>query len=203
MTTDALPALRDVVDRGDRLSRCTLTDDGIVVESAAELVAQAVAVVGHDVNVDAYSLARMVRSEESSAGQIAKNYLCHVMMNQADALGWGITQVIQFHTTSTRANRYGKQISGRVASASDPYEADLAVAEHSLAERAQGLDPTGGATNFVDKRAFGVQAGTGSFEDLVSRWAVEGKTPGTLPDTHPALVFFWRNELPSQAEGFA
>lgn len=198
---DALPALVDVVDRGKRLSVCTVNASGVVAESAEDLTAQAAAVVGRAVDLDAYSLARMVRSEEGRAGQIAKVYLCHVMLNQARALGWSVTGTIEFHTTPSRADHYGSQTSGRVASGADPYESDLAAAEYAQAQRAQGIDPTGGASNFVDQRAFGVQAGTGSFWELVDRWAAEGKRPGVLPDAPASLVFFWRGALPPQAEG--
>lgn len=200
MTTNAIPALQDIADRGKRLTHGTTDTYGVVVETADQLVREAAAVVGRAVNVDAYSLARMVRSEEGSAGQIAKVFLCHVMCNQAAALGWGITQTVQFHTAPYRAQAYGKQITGRVASGSDPYESDLAAAEYALAQRAQGEDPTNGATNFVDVGAFGAQAGTGSFNDLVDHWAEEGKVPGKLPNTPKGLVFFWRGQLPPGVE---
>jgi hypothetical protein len=125
-------------------------------------------------------------------GQYAKAAICHVVCNQAATLGWGVTTTVQYHKTSSRAEHYGAQISGRVASGEDPYECDLAAAEYALAQRARGEDPTGGASNFVDVRAFGVQEGTGSFSELVEAWAAEGKRPGTLPDAPSSLVFFWK-----------
>ena len=200
VTTDALPALVDVVARGRRLSVDADNPDGVTLTRVDDLVAQAAAVVGRPVDRDAYSLARVCRSEEGKLGQIAKNALCHVVMTQADALGWEITYTVLYHKTSSRSDHYGAQMSGRVASGVDPYESDLAAAEHAMAERAAGLDPTSGATNFVDRRAFGVQDGTGSFAELVDTWAADGKTPGTLPGISEHLVFFWRGGgVPPQA----
>jgi hypothetical protein len=197
--TEALPALVDVVERGRRLSVDVETASGIVTSVDSVLLAQAAAIVGRPVAPEAYALARVCRSDEGRAGQIAKTYLCHVLMNQADSLGWGIVRTVQFHTTAARDEHYGAQISGRVASGEDPYESDLAAAEYAVAQRAQGLDPTAGATNFVDKRAFGVQEGTGSFEDLVAVWGSEGKSPGNLPGAPASLVFFWRGHVPDVA----
>jgi len=200
---DVLPELVDVVSRGARLTTAAVDASGIVTTPDYELLSQAAAVVGRDVDRDAYSLARMVRSEEGAAGQIAKTYLCHVMMNQADAAGLGITEIIQRHNQAARNGHYGAQISGAVASGQDPYESDLAAAEYALSQRANGDDPTAGATNFVDKRAFGVQAGTSTFDDLVSRWGADGRAPGNLPDASPNLVFFWRGSVPDVAQALA
>ena len=199
MTTNAIPALQDIADRGKRLTHGTTDTYGVVVETADQLVRKAAAVVGRAVNVDAYSLARMVRSEEGSAGQIAKVFLCHVMCNQAAALGWGITQTVQFHTAPYRAQAYGKQITGRVRPARTPTKV-ISRRPSILAQRAQGEDPTNGATNFVDVGASGAQAGTGSFNDLVDHWAEEGKVPGKLPNTPKGLVFFWRGQPPPGVE---
>lgn len=194
--TDALPALVDVVERGRRLSVDTENTAGVVLDDPGTLRAAAEAIVGRPIALDAYSLARVCRSEEGRAGQVAKTYLCHVVMNQAQALGMGVTEVIEFHRTASRDQHYGAQISGRVASGEDPYESDLAAAEYALAERNNGQDPTAGASNFVDRRAFGVQEGTGSFAALVAAWAGEGKVPGNLPDAPDDLVFFWRGSVP-------
>lgn len=197
---EVLPALYDDLFRGAQLSRGTVVN-GVVQEDVATLAAQAAAVVGRDVAPDAYALARVCRSEEGRAGQMAKVYLCHVMLNQAG--GGDVVATIQAHNTSARNGHFGEQISGAVSSVQDPYESDLNAAEYALAQRAQGDDPTGGATNFVDRRAFGVQAGTGSFADLVARWGASGKRPGTLPDASANLVFFWAGAPPDFAEAIA
>lgn len=194
-----LAPLADIVDRGRRLTDCTVVG-GVVQESPGDLAAQASATLGRDVTLDANSLARMCRSEAGSQGQISKVLRCHVAFNQADALGWGITQLITYHKTAARADAYGEQISGRFASGSDPYENDLAAAEYAMAERNNGIDRTFGALNFVDVGALGVQLGSRSWEETRDRWAADGKVPGTIPGSPLGLVFFWRGTVPAGAE---
>ncbi len=198
---DVLPELYDDAFRGMQLTHATVDASGIVQESAEELARQASETLGREVSREAQALARVCRSEEGHAGQRAKTYLCHVMLNQA--AGRDIVDVIQAHNTATRDGHFGAQISGAVASGSDPYESDLNAAEYALAERGQGQDPTGGATNFVDRRAFGVQAGTSTFEALVAKWGAGGKVPGRLPDAPDNLVFFWRGSVPDVGEALA
>lgn len=198
--TNPIDPLMDVVQRGRRLTTCTVVD-GVVQESPAELAAAAAAVVGRDVSEDALALALMARAEGGSGGQISKVYRCHVAINQARALGWSVVEVITYHQTPSRARRFGAQTSGRFASGRDCWESDLQAGEYALAQRARGEDPTGGAVNFVDVGGFGVQEGTGSFESVVEKWAADGKVPGTLPDAPSGLVFFWRGQRPDIAGG--
>jgi hypothetical protein len=198
--TNPIAPLVDVVGRGQRLTFSTVVE-GVVRESPAALAAQAAAVVGRPVSEEAIALALMVRAEGGSGGQTSKVYRCHVAYNQASGLGWSVVEVITYHTTPTRNRHFGEQITGRFASGRDCYEGDLQAAEFAAAQRAAGEDPTAGALNFVDRDSFGVQSGTGSFADVVDRWAADGKVPGTLPDAQSGLVFFWRGELPEIAEG--
>jgi len=198
--TNPLNPLVDVVQRGARLTTCTVVD-GVVQETPGELAAVAAAVVGRPVSEDALALALMARAEGGSEGQISKVYRCHVAINQARALGWSIVDVITYHQTPSRAHRFGAQTSGRFASGRDCWESDLAAGEYAIGQRDRGEDPTGGALNFVDAGGFGAQAGTGSFEELIEKWAADGKTPGTLPDASSGLVFFWRGNPPPFAGG--
>ena len=186
---------KDVVTKGRRLTTCTTTDEGVVVEEPDDLLVQASETLGRSISADAYSLARMVRSEGGSSDYGTKVRLACVAINQARALGWSVRGVIVYHKTSWRNGRYGAQISGRFASGSDPYEIDLRAAEEAL----QG-DVTGGATNFAHQGAFGVQAGTASsIDSFVRTLAAEGKVPGHYPpDTN--TVFFWRGKVPGGAE---
>lgn len=198
--TNPINPLVDVVQRGRRLTTCTVVD-GVVQESPGELAAAAAAVVGRDVSEDALALALMCRAEGGSDGQISKVYRAHVAINQARALGWSVVEVITYHQTPARSQRFGEQISGRFASGRDCWESDLQAGEYALSQRDRGEDPTGGALNFVDVGGFGAQAGTGSFAAVVEKWAADGKVPGTLPDAPSGLVFFWRGKLPDFAEG--
>jgi hypothetical protein len=203
MASGAPAALADVMARGQRLTTCTVDSDGVVTDSPQSLCNQAAATLGRAITLDAYALARMVRSEDGSAGQVAKALKCHVGFNQVASLGWpSVAYWVTYHRSANRAGKFGAQISGRVASGKDPYENDLVAAEYAIAERANGSDPTFGAVNFVDVGGFGSQAGTGTFDDLVTQWAAEGKVPGTLPNTPDGLVFFWRGNVPDGAESY-
>ncbi|HKQ96972.1 MAG TPA: hypothetical protein VJV75_03775 [Candidatus Polarisedimenticolia bacterium] len=193
LKTEALPNLVDVVARGKRLSDDGSDVRGEVTVDDVELLSQAGEVLGRDVDWDAYAAARMLRSEDGSLGQIGKVYKVHVLLNQARALGRTLASTVQLHTDG---DRFGSQINGRFASGEDPYENDLKAAEYAIDQRGRGEDPTYGATNFVDKDAFGSQKGTGSFAALVARWAGDGKVPGTLPGAPSTLVFFWRGGVP-------
>ena len=198
--TNPIAPLVDMASRGRRLTTSTVVD-GVVQESAGQLAAQAAAVLGRDVSEEAIALALMCRAEGGSGGAISKTYRCHVAYNQARGLNWSVVQVITYHQTPARANKFGEQISGRFASGRDCWENDLQAAEFAQAQRARGEDPTYGAVNFVDVGGFGVQVGTGSFQATVDRWAQDGKVPGTLPDAPVGLVFFWRGSVPDGAEG--
>lgn len=200
--TSAGAAVVDVVARGSRLTNVTVVG-GVVQESAETLAAQAASVVGRDVDTDAIALALMCRSEEGSAGQVTKVALCHVACNQADALGWTPLQLVQYHKGTGRARHFGQQITGRVASDEDCYEDDLLAAETALGQRAEDLDTTGGAMNFVNRGAFGVQPGSTTFEEWEATMANEGKVGGTLPGTARGLVFYWRGSVPDFAEALS
>ena len=194
-----IPVITDVVERGAKLSDSTNVD-GVIAEGPEVLATMMSAVAGREVSVDACSLARMVRSEQGRSGQITKVLCCHVVANQAAAEGRSITAICLLHSDPRRSGHYGEQITGRVATDEDPYESDLAAAEHALAERAEGIDRTAGATNFVNRGAFGVQPGTTSFEELRARWAARGKVPGKIPGADVGMVFFWDGSVPEGME---
>lgn len=192
---DAVNVILDFAGKGKRLTTSTTDENGVVQESPDDLVQQASQTLGRDVSRDAYALSRMVRSEEGSADTLTKVRLANVAMNQAAALGWSISDLMTFHRTASRSGHFGAQISGRFSTAQDSYESDLAAAEQALGAG----DQTGGALNFADRAAFGIQAGSGSFESFNASLATEGKQPGTFPDSPQRLVFWWRGSLPAQA----
>jgi hypothetical protein len=191
--------IADLAEQGRQLTHATVDASGVVTDDPRGLVDAAGALLGRPVDPDAYALARMLRSEEGTAGQITKVYLANVAQNQARALGWSIWELMLYHKTESRAGRFGRQISGRFATTSDPFESDLAAAEWALSNP----DQTGGALNFADRRAFGVQEGSTTFTDFAASLAKEGKQPGTLPSAPDKLVFFWRGDLPDNATGVA
>lgn len=183
--------LVDLVGSGRKLTNSTRDSAGVVAEEPDTLRGDAEAFLGRSVSADAYALARMVRSEAGSADLTTKIRLANVAINQARALGWSPFDVIVYHKTASRSDRFGSQISGRFASGLDPYEIDLRAAEQAL----QG-DITNGATNFAHQSAFGKQLGTSSsIQPFVDTLAEEGKVPGYY-GADSNLIFFWRGSVP-------
>jgi hypothetical protein len=174
--------------RGRRLTHGTQDDAGNVLESPEELAAAAGAVMGREISADTYSIARVVRSE----GALEGNPRAHVVLNDAAALGWTPTRLVTYSQDGSKLGRYGQQRGRRYATSADPYEADVVAAELAAGEYFAGVDPTGGATKFVDKGAFGVQQGTGSYAALVESWAADGLSPYNVPGYPGSFVIFRR-----------
>jgi hypothetical protein len=184
----AAPAVRDFVQRGRRLTSSSKRDDGVIVETPSELASLAGDDIGRDVAVEAYALARMIRSEAGNRDVAEKVAVAWVAVNDAFALGWALLRTLTYHTAAARNGRFGPQIGGRYATTSDPYENDLAIAEAVLAGELD--DPTGGATKFVHRNAFGTQPGTRTFEEVSAAWLAEGYVAAELPDVASDFVVF-------------
>lgn len=180
----AVRTVLDFKDRGLRLSRSTM-DGNSVVQDPADLLAQASKTLGRDVDPDAYALARMIRSEASSGSVVEKTTVAFVAVKDRDRHGWSM-----LYTVAGPDYRFGRQIGWRYATSKDPYEIDLQVAEAVLAGRV--ADPAPGALKFVHVSAFGVQAGTSSYDELVTRWAAEGLEPRTVEGAGDDLRVFVR-----------
>jgi hypothetical protein len=192
---DVVAAVQDVVTRGGLLTYTNLDDYGQVVGDPEELRQAASLARGFPVDLDGYSLARMVRSEGAARAKIRT----HVALNDAAELGWTPHQLMVYSTNPQARGRYGKQFTlngpggqsatRRYATTRDPYAGDLDAVNEARVEHAAGIDPTGGAVKFVDKSSMGVQEGTGSYADLVARWGAEGLRPFTLPGESDLVVF--------------
>ncbi len=197
-----MSTITDTVNRGKRLTYSTIRPDGVVSDDPADLVDQASATLGRELPQEIYDLARMKRSEQ---GTDDGRLRVHVALNDAAENNWSTHFAITYSTNPTAKGRYGEQFTPasrapggvksvrRYATAKDPYEGDVSIVESVLLDRAQGIDPTGGAVKFVDRGALGgVQEGSGSYEDIVSRWATEGLHPFTVPGYPDDLVVFRR-----------
>jgi hypothetical protein len=174
----------DLTTRGQRLTETYLNVDASIPEEPQDLANAAAQVVGRPVDVDAYSAARMVRSEEGSLSPEVRALLVHVALNDARALGgWTLTHLMTYSTNSDVSGLYGHQATRRYSTALDPYEQDLGVAEQVIAQRAAGGDdPTGGATKFFNR---GLTMGP-----LPQSWLAAGYQPETLDPAPDRLVFF-------------
>lgn len=198
-----LAEVSDVIGRGKILTHGSYDSTlGIVTDTPANLVAAASARMGQDISQDVYSLARMIRSEGATQGDIR----AHVALNDLAALGWSsLKYLLTYSTDAKRRGFYGAQYSRavppvypnanvrRYSTREDPYEADVLTALRVITDHAAGIDPSNGATKFVDKKSMGgAQQGTGSFSSLDARWKADGYLAYTLPEYGDDLVFYKR-----------
>lgn len=181
-------AVVDLIDRGLRLTHTKLDEPkGNIPDSPASLAAAAAVVAGVAVSVDAYGLARMVRSEQPHDSDAIKALLAHTAINDAAAHGWSVIKALTVSSTPSRSGLFGHQLARRYSTIDDPYGVDLQVALKAIADHAAGNDPTGGAQKFVNKWAFKKPE---SYDTTVTSWAKEGFTPVTIPPAPNHLVFF-------------
>jgi hypothetical protein len=186
--------LADFTTRGARLTVTTLDASGNIPDDPDELAAAASAVVGYDVPIDIYSLARMGRSE----GVNGKEIRMHVALNDLADLHTRapsiatVTDLVTYSTHAGARGHYGSQSGRRYSTARDPYENDLRLAVKVWADRQAGIDRAQGAIKFVDKSSFGAQAGTRSYDAVAAEWMAAGLEPFTVADATSDLVLFRR-----------
>lgn len=190
----AVGYVSNIVGRGNRLSDSTVVD-GVVQEIPEVLQDQASAVLGFTADPDTLALARMGRSE----GVDGEEYRMHVALNDLANLQrvygsnvYSSLLALMIHSKNAAADGHFSEqgLGKRYATTRDPYESDYALAQKVLQDRAEGIDPTGGALKFVDKSSFAVQAGASTYASRVEAWAKEGLAPQTLPDATDNFVVF-------------
>lgn len=181
---------KDLIGRGVKLTTSTLVD-GLVIESPRDLAAEAEGVFGQPLahgaysSIDVYALARMARSEAGSRdNDISRKVRMHVTINQYEAASWArrLVDLITYSKNDASRGYFGEQSDGprRVATTRDPYAGDVMLAWEVIDERANGIDLSEGATNFVDRKSMGKQKGSGSWDALVARWGASGLEPYQL-----------------------
>lgn len=192
--------IMDTITRGKRLTYTDLGDDGQIPDDPADLAAQAADVLGRDsLPQDVYDLARMARSEK---GNDDGSLRVHIAINDAESHNWSTHFTVTYSTNATAKGRYGEQFTPadrapggvsstrRYSTAQDPYEGDVTIVEQVLLQRAQGIDPTGGAVKFVDRAALSSQEGARSYDAIVASWAQEGLHPFNVPGYPDDFVVF-------------
>jgi hypothetical protein len=145
-------ALNAIV-KGDRLTHAPYDKaTGVVPGSPDDLAAEA------QLDVDAYSLARLIASEEGRSNNSIKAAVAWAVLNHARAGGRSVTSLLTRAKLGSHSGSYGTQRnieegtdgyngSDRYAStASDPYEGDGIIA--AAVTSGQLPDPTGGAEYF-------------------------------------------------------
>lgn len=176
-------------DRGNKLTTSTTTN-AVVDQLPSDLAAS----IG--VDLDTYSLARMGRSE----GVDGMEYRMHVVLNDiADLVSRGdtaystITKYMTYSRNSAANGHYSAQDLGkRVSTSKDPYQGDYDLAVQVISDHDSGIDPTNGATKFVDKSGpFYVDGAKTDYDGLVASWAADGLTPiDNLPGATSNFVVF-------------
>lgn len=166
--------IRDYTSRGKRLTVSPRMVNNQVPTYPANLLAEAQATLGRDISMDAYALARMIRAEGGSGPVPEKQARAWVAVNDSRAHGWSMLYTIagpDYLFGQQRGWRYASGRDERTGGTVDPFENDLNVAEAVLS--GELADNTGGATKFVDIDSFGVQPGTGTYEETVAKWRRE------------------------------
>lgn len=181
---------KDLISRGVKLTTSTLVD-GLIIETPEELVTEAEATFGRPLahgpysSLDVYALARMARSEAGARdNDISRKVRMHVTINQYEAAAWArrLADLILYSKNDASRGFFGEQSDGprRVATTRDPYAGDVLLAWEVMDERANGIDLSEGASNFVDVKSMGKQKGSGSYEALLERWGAKGLVPYQL-----------------------
>lgn len=201
---DAQYAVKDIFVRGEKLTSGDWWDGnpayGFIADDPSSLAATASIALGTTVDLDTYSLARMIRSEGAAQGLVR----AHVALNDLAVFPYAdtITELVTYSTDKKRRGYYGKQYSPampptfpdankrRYSTASDPYEGDVQMAAQAIAERAAGVDRVDGATKFIDRGSMGVQLGSASFEKTDATWKADGMVAFTLPELGDNLVLY-------------
>lgn len=134
--------LEDLGTRGARLTNFPVDPSlGYVSQTPAECAAAA-----GNLDIDVYSLARMIRSEEGRSDVASKTAVGFAAVNRARRAGQSVTALLTMGRTGD--GHYGPQNTGGryAATEQDPYEGDAAIAAICLGGYAD--DPTFGAELF-------------------------------------------------------
>ena len=146
------------IGRGRRLGTHTQDSDGNNVESLDDLVAGAAAILGRDVNPDAYVLASVSASEHAHAGEKEKALIQRIVMNYAPGHGGIYQAVTGGKGMGTQPGRYCSTVNG-------PFEDDLRYAEANLAGTQP--DDSHGSQHWVHKTGFKTLT---DYQDTCARW---------------------------------
>jgi hypothetical protein len=181
------------------ITEAHLAPDGRVPDAPATLARIASAYMGREVTPDVYALARMVASETDAHHPETAALRVHVALNDlADLnhrkhLNWRPVDLITYSTMPYHRDWFGEQYLGRrYGSSKNPTTEDVFTVERAISDRAEGIDPTGGAVKFIDKLSMGKQKGSGSYEAKAAQWAEEGLHPATVDGMPDHFVVFRR-----------
>lgn len=165
------------ITRGKRLTRSTFDKaTGAVLESPTALAAQAGA------PLEAYALARMISSEESTGTNLHRAAVAAAAVNYANAHGVAISTLLTRNKQAAKVGRFGSQAGGYASTRQDPYEGDLEIALGVLDGSIP--DPTGGADHWD------VPSGEDAAAVAANR-AASGLVPYAVEGIDPSALRFW------------
>ncbi len=191
----------DVFERGSQVSFGTFDPElGIVLEDP-EVLRQGISDrMGFYVPMDQASAARMLRSEGAKQGELR----VHVALNDLATFPYASTlhELLVYSNDKSRRGLYGAQWSPavppqytvanarRYSTSKNPYSGDVLTAGKAISDHQNGIDPSQGATKFVDVSSLSSQPGARGIDDITALWAQEGLKPFTLPQYGEDLVLF-------------
>ncbi len=183
-------AVLSFVERGKKVTDSTLVN-GVVYESPSELAEIA------GVDVDTYSLARMIASEQETKSPSGNELVgvANVVLNEARARGISVTDLLT--SSSVGGGFYGAQSAGSryAATSKDPYERDITIASGVLSGDIP--DITQGARHFFSPATQDIlhardETKYKSADEIDSRWRKEGYLPIVVDDVDDSRLRFYR-----------
>lgn len=165
------------VTRGRRLTHTTPNESGDIENDPQSLADEASAVVGREVSLEAYALARMLASEEERASTTTKVAIAWVAVNEAARRGVSVP-VLLLADRGPGDGFFGEQRGRYASTAADPYEGDLQAAEAVLSGEIG--DITGGAIHFyrpeLQDRLYDMGKTSKTAADIDAAWGGNGFT---------------------------
>jgi len=175
-----------------KVSNSTLGSNGLVAEWPEALAAQA------GLDVQTYTLARVIASEEGSSPRLHKVAVGWAVMNEAARKN----QTLMTRVTNG-SGQYGAQNASTgaryVSTARDPSTDDVEVARAILTGREP--DPTGGCHRFFAPAAQDALVASGkakytmTADEIIAKWTKEGQIPVAVAgiDFRKLAFFRWPN----------
>jgi len=162
--------------------KTTLVDDSYIATEPSALASAA------GLDLELYSLARLVASEEGHAEPVYQLAVAEAVRNEAAKRGTSITAMLTYHTQGKpRAGHYGRQVGRLAATTLDPTAQNVAAARAALS----GTNMVLGAHRFFAPRVHdaGTQAGKKirSFESVLADWTKKDRLQwiGQIPGIDP------------------
>jgi hypothetical protein len=142
-------------------------------------------------DLDTYTLARMISSEEGNSSNIKQVAVAWVAKNNAQALG---SSIFEYATDGSFGRQTGGIGSRPVSTWEDPYEGHVTIAKGVIA--GTFADPTGGARHFVaprtqDKLHAANPDKYKSYADVDASWQSGGSQKIVVDGIDPAILVFY------------